>query len=508
MILNSMSIYLFFGLLVTAYLATSLIHNSRTAYTKAMFVFCCLMIIYMFGYQMELNSNELQDALFWLRFQYIGLPFLNAAWLTICLLYTGKIQKAKAFSFIIIFIIPVITCFLSITNNYHNLYYASVSFINKNGFKLLLLEKGIWYYVQSVYILVTSLASLFILYSVYKRTKMSSHRKLIMMLTMSNITMLISLLVLIVNPFNFPLDYSVFFMPIIALILLKFTVKNNFLEIKSLGRDELFHKSQQGMLIININDIVVDYNKQAELIFKNMGFELGHKPLSFSINDNENSNMVTDSNDYRILYEDKRAIYWRIEKHTLTDGDGGCIGYVQNFINVSDSIKKQKYLERISKTDALSSLLNRREFFIQASLFLDNFDVEKPIFLVMLDIDHFKKVNDTFGHIIGDNVIKKIGSLLRSSFRQTDIIARYGGEEFIGMFQAPNQEDALTRAQSFVNQVAEISFISDHPDYTITISAGVACFQVGENLEHLITRADNALYKAKQNGRNQAVYSK
>ena len=122
--------------------------------------------------------------------------------------------------------------------------------------------------------------------------------------------------------------------------------------------------------------------------------------------------------------------------------------------------------------------------------------------LLMLDVDHFKKLNDTYGHLAGDQVLATLGGALRGAIRREDAIARYGGEEFAVLLPNTTLEQAALVAQK-VREAAERTVVNhDQHNIAITISGGLATIQPNEPVETLIERADEALYAAKAAGRN------
>jgi diguanylate cyclase len=156
--------------------------------------------------------------------------------------------------------------------------------------------------------------------------------------------------------------------------------------------------------------------------------------------------------------------------------------------------------------DGLSGLLNRKAFDERMHLMLSNVDQNGvgPC-LVLIDIDHFKLINDTFGHLFGDAVIRSIGHLIKSTVKGQDVAARYGGEEFALLLPGTPLAGARVVADRlrFAFSQSRIRRLnSEEPVGNITISAGVAAYRPGEDLTGLIARADAALYTSKAQGRN------
>lgn len=123
--------------------------------------------------------------------------------------------------------------------------------------------------------------------------------------------------------------------------------------------------------------------------------------------------------------------------------------------------------------------------------------------VVMIDIDHFKRVNDTYGHPIGDKVIKAISHLLRQRLRKTDAVGRYGGEEFVAVLPRCNHQEAVRLMEDVRQRFGELTFTAGERNFHVTFSAGIATYRAGvERAEQLLQEADAALYRAKSEGRN------
>ena len=174
-------------------------------------------------------------------------------------------------------------------------------------------------------------------------------------------------------------------------------------------------------------------------------------------------------------------------------------------------LETNKRLELLSITDGLTKLHNHRYFQDElARNFEESQRYQRPLSLAMIDIDFFKKVNDTYGHAVGDDVLKRAAALYRESVRSTDLVARYGGEEFAVMMP----ETALVDAEAFAEKIRKL--VESTPMETqigplpITVSVGVASVPQTriQSAKELIIAADKALYRAKKGGRNQVQAEK
>ena len=164
-------------------------------------------------------------------------------------------------------------------------------------------------------------------------------------------------------------------------------------------------------------------------------------------------------------------------------------------------------IEKLATTDGLTGLYNHRRF---QEILLEEFKRlnrhSSPVSLLLTDIDYFKKVNDTYGHPVGDLVLKGVSKIIREEIRDMDVPARYGGEEFAVILPGTDAEGGKNIAERLRKAVMEKTFSSDGKSLKVTISIGIATAPVdAKSREELIEKTDQALYHAKHNGRNQSV---
>jgi len=166
-------------------------------------------------------------------------------------------------------------------------------------------------------------------------------------------------------------------------------------------------------------------------------------------------------------------------------------------------------IEHLAQRDGLTGTFNRRFFMEEADRFMKlTRRVHLPCSLIMIDIDHFKRVNDRYGHPVGDRVICETVRVIQSSLREADLFGRIGGEEFTVFLSNANLESSLMAAERVRTAIEQTRVAVQGQEMPIcfTISLGVANAQTdGDSLEALLARADKALYAAKQGGRNRAV---
>ena len=163
---------------------------------------------------------------------------------------------------------------------------------------------------------------------------------------------------------------------------------------------------------------------------------------------------------------------------------------------------------RLAATDPLTGVYNRRTFIELAGMALARAQRTKtPLSLVMLDLDHFKRVNDHHGHLVGDEVLKSFVRLVETCLRREDLLVRFGGEEFCVLLPEATLEGAMVLAERIRNLVADTTLAVDKTAIKVTVSSGVDSIRGGEqsSVETLLERADQALYRAKTAGRNRVA---
>lgn len=199
----------------------------------------------------------------------------------------------------------------------------------------------------------------------------------------------------------------------------------------------------------------------------------------------------------------------KVTARTLKDGDlirigGSVLKYLAP--DSAESVYVSVMSER-ARLDGLTGLLNRRTFDERLQrIFLRCRDLREPLSVALVDVDHFKRVNDQWGHPAGDAVLKEIAAQLNDTFRPTDLLARYGGEELGLILPYTNEQEAVVVGERVRNHVGSREVMFQQCRIRVTISVGVA--QLADDLETpevLLSRADKALYAAKQQGRNRTI---
>jgi len=199
----------------------------------------------------------------------------------------------------------------------------------------------------------------------------------------------------------------------------------------------------------------------------------------------------------------------------LKDADGITMHILVSVFDISDWVifqqqllKSKDELEKLTLIDDLTQISNRRSIMERLRIeHARHLRKKQPMALVMIDIDHFKQVNDTHGHLCGDYVLCEMARVFSDELRVYDVMGRYGGEEFLMLLPETDREQAILVSERVRAAVERKLFFYDKKDIKLTISLGVAWLQASDNIpaDELLRKADDRLYRAKKIGRNRVV---
>jgi diguanylate cyclase (GGDEF)-like protein/PAS domain S-box-containing protein len=207
-----------------------------------------------------------------------------------------------------------------------------------------------------------------------------------------------------------------------------------------------------------------------------------------------------------LIGKDCGEIWALLSTNRILDNEGGYSGILVMLVDITVRKQMEDSLRRLAIQDPLTGLFNRRHFFTLADQEFERSQrYDRPLALLMLDIDHFKKINDFYGHPAGDQVLCAVAAIIHNCLRQVDLLARYGGEEFVILLPETMLLTAMAVAQRIIATLNAATIPTEQGAIQVTASIGLAALTTytGQTLTQLLDWADRALYDAKQSGRNQ-----
>ena len=217
---------------------------------------------------------------------------------------------------------------------------------------------------------------------------------------------------------------------------------------------------------------------------------------------------AVESREYRIIRADGQ-LRWLSDKCFVSPRPGGGQGSV--IVGIAEDITEKKRLEgelhRLATTDVLTQSSNRRHFFECARREFEHAcRFGSPLAFLLLDLDDFKKINDQYGHQVGDQVLQRLAQCGTNTLRRGDLFGRIGGEEFAALFPGCEQDVALQVAERLQREVQRLGFVHEGHSFGITVSQGLTSLLATDvSVDALYARADAAMYVAKRQGKNQIV---
>lgn len=507
MIIKCISMYLFIGVMLLSFMFVNSFVRSKSSYAKMLGALSLVLQAYLLGYLMELNSSSLDDMLFWNQVQYFGIPFFPALWLAVSMLYTGRGKYLKGMRSLFVFAIPVVTFFVHMTNDWHHLYYSHIELQQLGEMQLMLLTKGPMYFFQMGYVLITLVLCTLFYFQRYRKS-IGDEKIQFRLLLLASVLPYLALVLVTANLGGIGIDYTALILPPCILLINLALIRYNFLEIRVLARDRVFENSAAGLVLVNRFYRIVDYNAASTPFFRWFGAQLKEEQLDILLEDQQEilaSIRRSENKVFHFVIEGEER-YVSLDVTEVQNKEEK-VGFLITFEDVTERELLRRRLIEMADTDELSGLYNRRKFrecAEEAYQYARRY--HEPLSILMMDIDYFKKINDSFGHLAGDSVIQGFSAMLSAEFRGTDVTGRMGGEEFAVVMRNTDAETAYKKAECFRKNVENKEMMISQQRIMVTVSIGVAELndQISD-FDALLNCADSAMYEAKRAGRNRTV---
>lgn len=480
------------------------IKRKQFSSSKTFIWITCCSAIYIFGHAIELGSSSLSEIIFWIKFQYLGLPFIAPLGLILVMQYVGLEKYINKQSLFLIFVIPFSTLVLSITNNFHQLLYRSVYLRPNENVPLADMIPGPWYYVHGSCTFSCLFLGICILLWYWKKTKWVYWKQILTLLLGNLLPMIASFLYLLgMSPMG--MDPVPVVMCLTSALYIWAILSSKLLALAPIARDRIFESMRDGVIVVDTHHRIVDFNAAAKSMISSLSSSnIGNclstilfEPYHYLVS-STNDRFVEKEIDW--TYESKHL---RIRLSPILKANRIPAGTTIVINDITEQKLLEEKLTLLAFTDGLTKLYNRIYFMEKSSEKLKSSHQENvPFSLLLFDIDFFKKINDTYGHSVGDKAICHVVDLCNKLLHKEHIFARFGGEEFIVSLPKLSLHEAGNLAERIRKTIVETPLHTEYGRIHITVSFGVAESNDSISLDTLIHRADQALYSAKENGRN------
>jgi diguanylate cyclase (GGDEF)-like protein len=458
-------------------------------------------VLYILGYAFEITANDFDSAFIGLITEYISYPFISPL---VFLYAVSHVRKKTTRLFrIAIFIIPLAQSVLAITSMSHSLYYKSMEYSPPPPIAAMRVDGTVLYYICFAYIFLLLFGSSFLLVqSAIKQKGTKRYVELATAIAFLVPVVMTSLYVFDLTPWNY--DLTPVFLFITCLIVIICTIKYNYLHFLPLVTSQMVNEMRDAFVVLDAEGGYISSNIAAKKLFNflntmEFGDEIPEEQQEYFRTYGSEFEFSITENNQKTFYKASVGFIKKREKIV-------CLTFV--YYNITNTKKLINELNRKASYDALTGVFNRGTLMQSLEVVCEKSRSKNiSAAVLMLDIDHFKKVNDTYGHQCGDETLKEVTRCVTSRLRKSDVFGRYGGEEFCAVIGGVDKDIAMTVAESIRKIIEKTPFTFEDQTFSVTVSIGVSIINPKEEktVEELIAEADNALYEAKNTGRNRCV---
>lgn len=476
------------------------IANLFLLYTAATTIYCL-------GAAFGMMGTTVGQLKFWTAIQYVGMPFSPPLSLLFTMKFLGmKVTKKRIIAFLII---PFISLVMVATNDWHHLYYRVFEVDPTLGAPYIHLEIGRWYVVHGIFTFSCLFAGFVLILAHWKETA-KTYRPQLIALMCGQLVPMITAFVYLVGLTPPGVDPVPMVRWLATLFYLWAISSSRLFTIMPIAKDEIFNSINDGVMVLDDSNRLIEFNTACKTMFP---------PLDKSMFGNDLEKVWQDLSGTSIPFKlEATELHQEIEVPTaenskriyqvrtsLLQNSKNHQGLLIIFTDITEVKRLQLQLEHQAYYDELTQIYNRRAFFQKSEQdFAEAMMKNVEFTVILMDIDYFKKVNDTFGHHVGDQLLIHVAKACQSHLQERDFFARYGGEEFVFALNGRTAKEG----EELANKIR--SCIEAHPlkwnegEIPVTISMGVAeaTNESGTTLYQLLNQADKALYLAKENGRN------
>lgn len=460
--------------------------------------------IYCFGYGGEVAQTNLADAMFWLHVEYLGVCWIPAFLVLLAREYNHLRSRLE-----LILLIPLLTFVAQETTPWHGFFDRSVRMVSRSPFWVVSADRGPVAWLFEAYMYAALLYCAWIYLSKFRGSS-SLFQKQSLLFVASFLPPLAGNLIYVSGHSPWGLDLAPVMMGV-SVILGYFAVfRFEFFDLVPMARSLVFNNMRDAALVTDMRRLLVDFNPAARRLLPslssvNVGDDIAAAlPESLSLqklfSDPSHSQKMGLRINGQLQHFEARVLPLFVEKHQA--------GWAVILANVTTQVLLVHELRRQAETDKLTGVANRRSF--TSAIGRENARSVRhgTVFSVLIiDVDHFKSINDHFGHVAGDRVLATVAGRIASCLRHTDLPCRYGGDEFAVLLPEAGPEIALDVAERIRCAIANDPVEMTGQTIPVSASAGLATYDPARTAdwEQLLNEADQALYRAKAEGRNRVA---
>lgn len=502
---NWIGMALFGSCFISFFIAIYAIDKKDVPTAKPFAMLCIASGLYSFGYGMELQCDTVERILFWNFIQRIGIDFTPVLWTIIAFRYCDREQRLTTPLRKAICVLPALFLLIRATNSIHYLFYTDYHIASNGYFPVIVLEKGPLYFLNIVYTSIFMLIPNALYAQLLIRSKGSFRKQGLWMLVASLFPYIAGFIwAMDRSPLGIDLTPIASTFSFICIMVVLFRYR--FFDLRPLAHDKVFECMKDGVVILGPDLSILDWNPAASEIFTDWAHCMKGKNVCEMLMTAELEDAIKNSKDLEIQWnKGKLQMYYRVKGSALYERGKEMVGYLLMFHDVTKQVDSMKELHEAATTDVLTGVYSRRYFFERCQQYLSQPQKDgHTASMIMFDIDFFKEVNDQYGHQNGDKVLQQVAEICKEILGEEAMLGRFGGEEFLVFLPETEMEEAVALAEAMRCGVEKMVIPIDSENVKITMSFGVSASRklCSVQIDDFIRAADEALYRAKNGGRN------
>lgn len=456
----------------------------------------------------ELLANigtSLQWQLAFQRLVYLGVITGVVSWLFFAIHFSGNQRWLTPVSVTVLLIVPAASLLLLSVLEWHQLFYTDVELIYRDSYYVLDFDYGIAFWVQIIFCsYLYTLAGSVLLIATSLRLPNLYRSQSILIVFAAAIPLVVNVLYVFGIDFAGGFDPTSLFFVFSAILITIATRHYYFLRVAPMARDLVFRNINSGVIVVNQAQKVTDINPAFAEIAKLNSDDLIGMPLEQLLDitfDTRGMYRSEHGHSGRVISR-HRARQFEIDSMPIKGYRDELLGQLYLLTDVTQIQRAMDEIGRLAHTDLLTQLPNRRALIEWVDNLAAIDTMFQPVLIAMADLDHFKALNDTYGHHCGDYILQEIARLIEAELGNGDIVARWGGEEFCMVLTGRNWSQGESFLESLRQSIEKHLFKYEEQELHVTSTFGMVQRLAGEELEFAIRRADLMMYDGKRRGRN------